>query len=117
MALIPNYWQLKTPIKAHKDVLIWRPYAGPTQTRTFGSGAAQHEYELGNDDSEIDQFEELREFWDDHYPGVSFELNDPVTQETRAYEFDSDLSFNYNENGGVAWKVLIKEIFPYVVIP
>lgn len=117
MALIPNYWEFKTPIKAHKDVLVWRPYAGPTQTRTFGAGAVQHEYELGNSDDEEDQFFEIKTFWIDRYPGVSFELYDPISDETRSFEFDSDLSFHYNENGGVAWKVLIKEVYPYAIIP
>lgn len=114
-AIIPNYWTWKTPIHAKKEGLIWRPIYGPTQSRGFGNSSAIRDWELGNDDSEIDKFKELYAFWNYHHFGRQFDLSDPVLEERRTYEIDSDLDYHYNDSGGVTWSLRIKEAYPYVV--
>jgi len=114
-AIIPNYWAWKTPIHAKKEGLIFRPIYGPTQTRGFGDSSAIHDWELGNDDSEIEKFQEMYAFWNYHHFGRKFDLNDPVLEERRTYETDSDIDYHYNDSGGVTWSLRIKEAFPYVV--
>lgn len=114
-AIIPNYWTWKTPIHAKKDVLIFRPIYGPSQTRGFGDSSPIHDWELGNEDSEIDRFQEIRDLWDWHHPGRQFDLIDPVLEERRTYETDSDIDYHYNDSGGVTWHLRIKEAYPYVV--
>jgi len=115
-AIIPNYFGWKTPIHAKKDVLIFKPIYGPTQTRGFGDSSAIHDWELGNDDSEVDNFDELKAFWDWHHPGRQFDLDDPITLERRVYETDSDLDYHYLDSGGVTWAMRIKEAYPYTVV-
>jgi hypothetical protein len=114
-AIIPNYWTWRNPIHAKKEGLIWRPIYGPTQTRGFGDSSAIHDWELGNDDSEIEKFEEMYAFWNYHHFGRQFDLNDPVLEERRTYEIDSDIDYHYNDSGGVTWSLRIKEAYPYVV--
>lgn len=114
-AIIPNYWTWKNPIHAKKDGLIWRPIYGPSQSRGFGDSSAIHDWELGNDDSEIDRAVEMLAFWDYHHPGRQFDLDDPVLEERRTYEIDSDIDYHYNDSGGVTWSFRIKEAFPYAV--
>jgi hypothetical protein len=114
--VFPNYWAWRTPIHAKKDVLVWRPIFGPSQTRGFGDGSAIHDWELGNEDSEITRFDAIKAFWEYHHPGRQFDLVDPVREERRTYEFDSDLDYHYNDSGGVTWSVRIKEAYPYAAI-
>lgn len=115
-AVIPNFWTWRNPIHAKKDVLIFKPVYGPTQTRGFGDSSPIHDWELGNEDSEIDNFLELKAFWDWHHPGRPFDLVDPVLEERRTYESDSDLNYHYNDSGGVSWSMRIKEAYPYAVV-
>lgn len=118
MDTIPNYWAYKAPIEAEKDVLIFRPIYGPSQTRGFGDGSPIHKWEIGNDDSDQTNFLAIKAFWVAKYPGVAFILNDVVIGEKRAYEFDSNLAYQYNPGGeSYSWSVRIKEVYPYVVIP
>ena len=113
-ALFPAYWQYRIPIKATKPVLAFKPTYGPTQTRTYGPGALQLDWELGNDDNSWAEFMEVRDFWAYHYPGKVFDLIDPLIPERRSYEFDSDLSYQYNPSGdSFAWSVRIREAYPY----
>lgn len=116
MEVIPNYWEWKTPITAKKKVLAFEPYYGPRQTRTFGLGDPQHDWELGNNDSSYENFIEIKEFWNEHYPGVDFYLYDPPLDETRVYQIDSDMAESYNHADSFAWSFRIKESFPYTVI-
>lgn len=116
-AVLPNYWARRTPITAKKDVQIFRPKYGPTQSRGTGLNEDIHEWELSNEDSTEERFKELRIFWRYHHPGKQFDLVDPFLQERRTYIFDSDLAWNYNDRGGVTWSTRIKEEYPYAVTP
>lgn len=116
MDVIPNFWVWKTPITAKKDVLVFTPIFGPSQTRSFGDGNPHHDWELGNDDSDHDDFLEIKEFWDNHYPGVQFYMYDPQLNETRTYEIDSDFSEHYNHADSYSWSFRIKECYPFAVI-
>lgn len=113
MATIPNYWVWKTPIVAQKDVGRFKPYSGPSQTRGFGNGNPCHKWELGNDDSDHDEFAEIKTFWDDNYPGVEFDLYDPQLDESRVYEITSNFTEHYNHADSYAWSFTIEEVFPY----
>lgn len=115
--IIPNYWARKTPITAKKEVQIFRPKYGPSQSRGVGLGELIHEWELGNEDSIEERFIELKAFYDYHHPGIQFDMVDPFLQERRTYVVDSDIAYNYNDRGGVSWSFRIKEEYPYVVTP
>lgn len=116
MEILPNYWTYKSPIEAKKDVLKFRPYSGPNQTRSLSGEDEYHEWEIGNDDSDHDNFLALKAFWRVHYPGVQFYLHDVQLDETRVYEIDSNLSEHYNHQDSYSWKMRISEAFPYTVI-
>jgi hypothetical protein len=116
MDVIPNTWEMKTPIEAKKSVLIFRPYFGPTQTRSFGAGDPSHDWELGSSDSARDDYIEIKHFWDDHFPGIQFYLYDVELDETRVYEIISDFSGHYNTPDSYAWSFRISECYPFTVI-
>lgn len=117
MDTIPNYWEWKNPVEAKKDVRVFRPYYGPSQTRGFGNSSAIHEWELGADDSDFDDFTEMKEFWNSHYPGIPVILFDPVLIEARVYEINSDFSALYNPGGNsFSWKFRIREAYPYETV-
>jgi hypothetical protein len=113
---IPNFWTYKDPINAKKAALIFTPIWGPTQTRSFGDGSAQHDWELSNDDSSHEDFLTIKAFWVAKYPGVQFYLYDVQLNETRVYEIDSDFSEHYNHQDSYAWSFRIKECHPFAVI-
>lgn len=115
-AVIPNYWIWKTAIHAKKPILIFRPIFGPSQSRGFGDNSAVHDWELVNDDCSYEHFIEMRSFWDYHYPGKQFDLIDPVLNERRTYEADSDLDFSYNHADSFTWGARIKEAYPYALV-
>jgi hypothetical protein len=111
--VIPNFWTWKTPITAAKSVLVFRPYYGPVQTRTFGIGELQHAWELSNDDSSYADFNTIKTFWNTNYPGIDFYLYDPQLNETRLYQIDSDFAESYNHQDSFSWGFRIRETFPY----
>lgn len=113
---IPNYWTYQNPIEATKDTLRFTPYFGPEQTRGFGDGGAHHNWEIGDDDSDHDNFVTIKSFWETNFPGVHFYLYDPQLDETRTYEIDSTLTFHYNHQDSYSWKMKIKEVYPYTKI-
>lgn len=115
-AIIPNYWTWKTPIVAKKEVLTFKPIYGPTQTRGFGDSPAMHDWELGNDDSSFENFQEIKAFWNWHHPGLQFDMIDPVQVERRRYEVDSDYGFQYNHADSYQWSFRIREAWPFHVI-
>lgn len=115
-AIIPNFWKWQTPIHAKKDVLIFKPIFGPTQTRGFGDGAPILDWELSNDDSSYADFIELKAFWDYHHPGKQFDMVDPNIPERRTYETDSDFDYSYNHADSVTWACRIKEAYPFVAV-
>jgi len=115
-AILPNYWDYKNPVHAKKNVLIWRPIHGPSQSRGFGDNKPIHDWELGNDDSSYENYLEMKAFWDYHYPGKLFDMIDPVLLERRVYEIDSDFDSLYNHQDSYAWSMRIKEAYPYAVI-
>lgn len=115
-AVIPNYWEYRNPVEAVKKKLEFEPVWGPTQHRTFGSPNSQHKWELGADDSSYEEFFEIKPFWDWHDPGKNFLLWDPISNETRRYETDSNFGFIYKEGDSFSWKFRIKEVWPYAII-
>lgn len=115
METIPNFWAYKTPIEAKKEVLLFKPYSGPTQTRSFGSGAPQHHWKLGDPDINHEDFLEIKEFWDTHFPGVQFYLWDPQLDESRVYEIVSNFANHYNTEDSYSWSFRISECYPYTV--
>jgi hypothetical protein len=115
-AIIPNFWKWQNPVHATKDVLIFKPIFGPTQTRGFGDGSPILGWELSNDDSSYDNFIELKAFWDYHHPGRQFDMIDPNIPERRTYETDSDLDYSYNHADSVTWAMRIKESYPYALV-
>lgn len=116
--ILPNYWTFKDPVHAKKEVQIWRPISGPSQSRSFGDPTkAIHDWELSDDDSSYENFLEMKAFWLYHYPGRQFDMVDPVLLERRTYEFDSDFDSMYNHQDSYTWSVRIKEAYPYAVIP
>lgn len=116
-AVIPNYWEYQNPVEAVKNKLEFTPIAGPTQHRTFGGPAPQHRWELGAEDSDQSQYLEMKTFWDWHDPGKNFLMWDPVVNETRRYETDSNFSFIYKVGDSYSWKFRIKEVWPHAIIP
>ncbi len=116
-AILPNYWEFQNPLEAIKKKLEFEPIAGPTQHRTFGGSAPQHRWELRSDDSSLEERNEMKAFWDWHDPGKQFLMWDPVINETRRYETDSNWSELYKVGDGFSWKFRIKEIWPYAIIP
>lgn len=116
MDVIPNFWEWKTPITARKNVLKFKPYAGPSQTRTFGTSQPFHDWELGNGDSSFENFQTIKAFWNTHHPTPSFYLYDPVLDETRTYEIDSDFAETYNHQDSYSWSFRISELYPYTRI-
>jgi hypothetical protein len=115
-AIIPNFWRWQNPIHAQKDVLIFKPIFGPTQSRGFGNSSPIHAWELSNDDSSYDNFIELQAFWNYHHPGRQFDLIDPNMPERRTYETDSDMDYSYNHADSVTWAMRIKESYPYTAV-
>lgn len=116
MDTIPNFWVWKTPITASKAVLMFTPYWGPTQSRSFGDGSPSHNWELGNDDCSHEDFNTIKTFWATHYPGIQFYLYDPQLNESRIYEIDSDFGEHYNDGDSYSWSFRIKEAYPYTRI-
>lgn len=116
MDRISNFWEWKNPVTAKKTVLVFQPISGPSQSRSFGDNVPIHEWELGAADSSHEEFTEVKAFWDSHYPGDTFELFDPQSEEIRIFEFDSDFSLHYNDADSYSWSVRIREVFPYEVI-
>lgn len=114
--IVPNYWDLKSPVTAKKSVQVFKPKYGPTQTRSFGGGEARLAWELKNDDSDLERGQEMKAFWDWHHPGKEFDLFDPVPWERRRYIIDSDLAYFYETTGGMSWGFRIEEAFPYALI-
>lgn len=113
---IPNTWDYKRPITAHKDVLVFQPYFGPRQTRTFGDGSEQHSWEIGNDDTDRTDFIAMKTFWNTHFPGVPVYLYDPQLDEHRTYEIDSDMNISYAAGESYAWSYKIREVYPYTAV-
>lgn len=117
-AVIPNYWEYQNPLEAVKKKLEFEPIAGPTQHRIFGGNSnPQHRWELGANDSSFDERNEMKAFWDWHDPGKLFLMWDPVINETRRYETDSNWSELYKPGDSFSWKFRIKEVWPYAIIP
>jgi hypothetical protein len=116
-AVIPNYWSFKNPVRARKEVQVFRPKYGPTQTRGFGLGELIHDWELSNPNNEVERFKELKAFYGYHHPGKLFDLIDPVLGERRVYLFDSELEYDYTPEGMISWRVRIAEQYPYVATP
>lgn len=113
MAVLPNYWSWKNPVIMKKDVLIFKPISGPKQTRTLSPSA--HNWELGNEDTSYERFLEMEAFWDAHHPGKKFAMIDPVKNERRTYQTDSDYNGHYNSADSFSWSGRIEEAWPYVV--
>jgi hypothetical protein len=113
---IPNTWDYKKQITAAKKVLVFEPYSGPRQTRTFGDGTPIHSWEIGNEDSDRADFIAIKQFWDDHYPGIPFYLYDPQVDEYRTFEIDSDFAQTYAQGESYSWGFRIKEVFPYLAV-
>lgn len=114
---IPNTWDYKRPITAHKSVLVFNPYFGPRQTRTFGNGNPEHAWEIGNDDTDRTDFIAQKTFWNSHFPGIPVYLYDPQIDEYRTYEIDSDFNYSYSPGDSYSWSYKIKEVYPYTANP
>jgi hypothetical protein len=112
--IVPNYWALKTPVEAKKDVQVFKPKRGPKQFRSFDEMMLG--WDLKNDDSDLERGLEMRSFWNWHHPGKEFDLFDVVTWERRRYQIDSNMSYFYETTGGMSWGFRIEEAYPYVVI-
>lgn len=115
-ALLPVLWSMGNPITAHKEILYWRPTEGPSQSRTFGSGKHIRDWELSNDDNSYLEFLEIKDFHLFHFPGMVFDLYDPILEERRTYEIDSDMNYHYNTADSYAWSFRIKEAYPYALV-
>lgn len=115
-SVIPNYWEYRNSLEVVKEKLEFKPKTGPTQHRTFGNNLPQHRWELGADDSSYDEYLEMKAFWDWHDPGKPFLMWDPVVNETRRYETDSNWSGLYKEGDSFSWKFRIKEVWPYALV-
>lgn len=115
--VLPQLWTWKAPITIDKDVLVFKPYYGPSQTRSFGPGDSFHSWEIGDDDADELSYNTMLQFWENHYPGVEFFMYDPQLDETRTYEIDSGFGAMYNHSVSYSWKFRIKESYPYTVTP
>jgi len=114
-AILPNYWQWQVQITEEKDVQIFTPIAGPEQTRSYGNGKPRHVWDLGDDDSSYENAQEIRAFWDYHYPGKLFDMIDPSVGERRTYTIASNLGWKENHADSYNWAMRIKEAYPYTV--
>jgi hypothetical protein len=114
-AYVPNYWEFANQLDVIKKLLEFEPLDGPTQHRIFTS-ASQHKWELGADDSSQTEYLEMRAFWEYHHPGKQFLLWDPVINEIRRYETDSDWSGVYKPGDSYSWKFKIKEVWNYAIV-
>lgn len=112
--LLPNYWAWKTPVTAERDMLIFRPQAGPSQSRTL-SGRYMV-YQLGNDQLPEDEFYLLLNFHTFHHNGLKqFWLDDPTLQRKVLFESDSKLQFSPITAGFFSFNWQIREAWPYTV--
>lgn len=116
--LVPQIWGWKVPKHAKKNVRIFTPEYGPTQTRGFGDNPDMHEWELGAESTSYESFILMKAFWDFHHPGRQFDLVDPILNERRRYETDSDFDFHNPDNHGNkwSWACRIKEAYPFALI-
>jgi hypothetical protein len=115
-ALLPPYWAWRQPVAAEKAALIFRPIYGPSQSRSFGDNSHIRNWELSNDDSSFENWQEIVAFHLWHFPGILFDMVDPVIPERRRYEIDSNLNFHYNHADSYAWSFRIKEAYPFALI-
>lgn len=114
MAIVPNTWEFKSPGQETKDVLIFKPQAGPTQTRSLSDWYST--WDIGAEDASYDEFQEMRAFIKAHYPGKIVALDDPVVRERRFFKFTAPFNKAYNPGDGFAWNSKIEEQWPYTVV-
>jgi hypothetical protein len=110
-AVLPTFWEWKTPIEAKKKTLTFEAVDGPDQTRTL-SGTREF-YKLGADDSSYAEGVEMKAFQEAHHPVKKFWLLDPVQRRKAKFNTDSTFSFAYNDQDSWQWNFSVKQAWPY----